>query len=70
LVGPRLPGRSAEVEALSPEPTRRRAAKRKRPHCKTCGRAIDVPPGWSQGAAVRRHYWARHRAVMRGDSSR
>jgi hypothetical protein len=68
--GAATPGPSAEVETLSPEPTRRRAAKRKRPHCKTCDRAIYVPLGWSQGAAVRRHYWERHRAVMRADSGR
>ena len=38
---------------------------RKRPHCQTCKRPIHVPPEWSTGAAVRRHYWAKHREVMR-----
>ena len=61
--GAATPGPLAEVEALSKEPTRRRAPKRRRPHCNTCERAIYVPPGWSKGAAVRRHYWARHPAV-------
>jgi len=28
--------------------------------CKTCGKAIRVPKGWSVGPAVRRHYWAKH----------
>jgi hypothetical protein len=28
--------------------------------CKTCGKAIRVPQGWSVGPAVRRHYWAKH----------
>jgi hypothetical protein len=38
---------------------------RKRPRCQTCKRPIHVPPEWSTGAAVRRHYWAKHREVMR-----
>lgn len=28
--------------------------------CKTCGKPIRVPKGWSIGPAVRRHYWAKH----------
>lgn len=28
--------------------------------CKTCGKAIHVPRGWTIGPAVRRHYWAKH----------
>ncbi len=28
--------------------------------CKTCGKTIRVPKGWSIGPAVRRHYWAKH----------
>ena len=28
--------------------------------CKTCGKPIRVPKGWSVGPAVRRHYWAKH----------
>ena len=34
------------------------------PRCKTCGRAIRVPKGWSAGPAVRKHYWAKHPEVM------
>jgi hypothetical protein len=40
------------------------SSRAKRPHCKTCGKSIYVPPGWSRGPAVRRHYWAKHRDVM------
>ena len=28
--------------------------------CKMCRTSIEVPEGWSVGAAVRRHYWAEH----------
>lgn len=28
--------------------------------CKTCGKPIRVPKGWTIGPAVRRHYWAKH----------
>ena len=28
--------------------------------CKMCRNTIEVPEGWSVGAAVRRHYWAEH----------
>lgn len=35
-----------------------------RPRCRTCGKRIEVPEGWSHGPAVRRHYWAEHRDVM------
>jgi hypothetical protein len=38
---------------------------RKRPRCNACKRPIYVPPEWSTGAAVRRHYWAKHPEVMR-----
>jgi hypothetical protein len=38
--------------------------KARSPRCKTCGKAIRVPQGWSVGPAVRRHYWAKHRDVM------
>jgi hypothetical protein len=41
--------------------------KKKRPRCRTCGRPIHVPKGWSIGPAVRRHYWRKHPEVMRGD---
>ena len=36
----------------------------KAPQCLRCETEIAVPAGWSQGAAVRRHYWAKHRDVM------
>lgn len=39
-------------------------AGRKLPLCKACDRPIRIPKGWSTGAAVRRHYWAKHREVM------
>ena len=32
--------------------------------CRTCGRRIRIPDGWTVGPAVRRHYWAKHRDVM------
>ena len=37
----------------------------KRPRCGICQAPIHVPRGWSGGAATRRHYWAKHRDVMR-----
>ena len=39
----------------------------KRPRCRICDRAIHVRPGWSSGAATRRHYWSKHREVMLAD---
>jgi hypothetical protein len=36
----------------------------KSPKCRTCGKRIRVPQGWSAGPAVRRHYWKEHRDVM------
>jgi hypothetical protein len=39
-------------------------AKRKLPRCKACDKPIQIPKGWSTGAAVRRHYWSKHREVM------
>jgi hypothetical protein len=38
--------------------------KPKSPRCRTCGKTIRIPEGWSVGPAVRRHYWAKHREVM------
>ena len=32
--------------------------------CKTCGKTIRVPKGWTIGPAVRRHYWSKHPEVM------
>jgi hypothetical protein len=40
---------------------------RKLPRCKACGKPIRIPKGWSTGAAVRRHYWSKHREVMLRD---
>ena len=37
---------------------------RKSPRCKTCGKAIRVPEGWSAGSAARKHYWSKHPEVM------
>ncbi len=37
---------------------------KKNPRCKTCGKVIRVPMGWSVGPAVRRHYWKQHRDNM------
>jgi hypothetical protein len=39
-------------------------AVRKNPRCKTCGKVIRLPRGWSVGPAVRRHYWSEHREIM------
>ena len=39
-------------------------AKPKSPKCKTCGKTIRIPAGWTVGPAVRRHYWRYHRDVM------
>ena len=40
--------------------------KRVRPRCRICDKPIRVPKGWTQGPAVRKHYWAQHREVMSG----
>lgn len=34
--------------------------------CKTCGKTIRIPAGWTIGPAARRHYWAKHPEVMQG----
>lgn len=34
--------------------------------CRTCGGQIEVPPGWSVGPAVRKHYWSEHPQHMEG----
>ncbi len=44
-------------------------AKSKAPKCRTCGKRIHVPKGWSAGPAVRRHYWRAHRDVMQPEKS-
>ena len=44
--------------------TTKKKAKPTAPRCRTCGKRITVPQGWSAGPAVRRHYWAKHRDVM------
>jgi len=38
--------------------------------CRTCGKKVRIPQGWSSGAASRRHYWAKHPEVMRGKGAR
>jgi hypothetical protein len=48
----------------------RAAAARKGPRCRRCNKPIRVPPGWSPGAATRRHYWRKHREVMMGCSEK
>lgn len=40
--------------------------KRRRPRCRICDKPIPVPKGWTQGPAVRKHYWAKHREIMSG----
>ena len=40
--------------------------KTKLPRCRTCGKPIRIPKGWSRGSAIRKHYWSKHRDVMLG----
>ena len=47
------------------KPASSRRAPKKAARCRTCGRRIHVPVGWSTGPAVRRHYWKHHPEVMR-----
>jgi hypothetical protein len=49
---------------MPPGSAKKKGGKTKSPRCKTCGKAIRVPQGWTAGPAVRRHYWAKHRDVM------
>lgn len=49
------------VEKASAQKAR---SKVKSPKCRTCGKRIRVPKGWSGGPAVRRHYWREHRSAM------
>ena len=42
------------------------AKKSKNPRCRTCDKVIRVPKGWTQGPAIRRHYWREHREIMQG----
>jgi hypothetical protein len=46
--------------------TKKKSGKRagRSPRCRTCGKVIRVPKGWSVGSASRRHYWREHRDVM------
>ena len=48
----------------------RKRSRARRPRCSICERPIHVPTGWSSGPAVRRHYWAKHREVMRAGRGR
>lgn len=34
--------------------------------CKTCGKTIRVPAGWTVGPAARKHYWRNHPERMEG----
>lgn len=45
-------------------PTATPKVRKKRPICRTCGRRVHIPEGWSVGPAVRRHYWKHHPEVM------
>lgn len=45
------------------------SAKTKNPRCRTCEKVIRVPKGWTQGPAIRRHYWREHREIMQGRRS-
>lgn len=47
---------------------RARDERPKPPRCHRCNRAIRVPAGWSNGSAIRRHYWRKHPEVMRGQA--
>lgn len=38
--------------------------RKKTARCKTCGKAIRIPAGWSAGPAARKHYWRHHREIM------
>ena len=42
------------------------SAKPNNPRCHTCDKVIRVPKGWTQGPAIRRHYWREHREIMQG----
>jgi hypothetical protein len=42
----------------------KKSARPKSARCKTCGKVIRIPQGWTVGPAVRRHYWRHHREVM------
>ena len=50
--------------------TKKKPKKKASPRCHRCDRAIRVPAGWSPGAAVRRHYWSKHRDVMQKTDAR
>lgn len=52
------------VEKAMVEKAPAQKGKVKSPKCRTCGKRIRVPKGWSAGPAVRRHYWREHRSVM------
>ena len=49
------------------KPVKERAPKPKAT-CRTCGKRIRIPDGWTAGPAVRRHYWAKHREVMQPEN--
>jgi hypothetical protein len=50
-------------------PTRKASSNRAKRsfYCRACDRRVRMPAGWSAGSAGRRHYWAKHPEIMRGD---
>lgn len=52
------------------KPAKARAGRPKKGHCRTCGKKIYVPEGWTIGSAARRHYWRKHRDVMLPDAAK
>lgn len=55
---------------MAAKDARAKKAGRKAPRCRTCGKVIRVPAGWSAGSAARKHYWAKHPEVMRSERDR
>jgi hypothetical protein len=55
---------------MPPRLPKQDAPKLKAPRCHRCDKRIHVPEGWSRGAATRRHYWSKHRTVMRSSGTR
>ncbi len=50
--------------------TKKNAPGGKSPVCRTCGKRIRIPKGWTAGPAVRRHYWREHRDVMQPEGTK
>lgn len=68
------PAEPAKKDALTKRAKSTKGAEVRAPKktalCHTCGARIRIPDGWSVGPAVRRHYWAKHRARMQKDGTR